>query len=180
MAIRFLLTVVLAVGMMGCQAQQDAPAAEDQSADAQDVVAYTALTDASHDEIQAAIQTSGASYTIVNRWATWCAPCVKEFPYFIEVDAHFEDQGVDVVFVSTDFEEQKPAVEAFLEEQGWEQTSFFKTSRDNEFVNAFSPKWSGALPATFIYDGDGSLVDFWEGEILRDELFERVEALLAS
>ena len=42
--------------------------------------------------------------------------------------------------------------------------SYLKTGDDMEFIDRLEPRWTGALPATFIYDGGGSLRDFWEGK----------------
>ena len=43
---------------------------------------------------------------VINFWATWCAPCVKELPYFEEVNKEFKDKNTEVILVSLDFPSQ--------------------------------------------------------------------------
>ena len=109
------------------------------------------------------LQDREAALKVVNFWATWCAPCLEEFPDFIRLGKDLADQGVEVFFVSMDFEDEKPAVEAFLAEQGYSDTSYLRIGKDSEFIPAIQEAWTGALPATFLYSQNGSLVDFWQG-----------------
>ncbi len=115
---------------------------------------------------------------VVNFWATWCMPCRIEFPELVRFGKEFADQGVDIVFVSTDFESDKQLAEAFLEEQGVPWPSYIRTDVNLEFIRSFHPEWTGALPATFIFDRDGHLRAFWEGMTSYDELNETVGQML--
>lgn len=117
---------------------------------------------------------------IVNFWATWCMPCRVEFPDFVRFGKEFEDKGVDVVFVSTDYEPDMPQVVDFLEENQVPWESYIKTGVDFEFITSFHSEWSGALPATFVYDQNGSLRAFWEGITSFKELESTVAAILES
>jgi peroxiredoxin len=105
-------------------------------------------------------------------------PCVEEFPHFVKLDRALDDRGVDVMFISTDFPNERKKVVEFLAEHGVTGTSYLKTGNSTEFVNGFSEEWSGAVPATFIYDGEGTLLDFWEGKASYEELKERVTSHL--
>jgi thiol-disulfide isomerase/thioredoxin len=108
------------------------------------------------------VKQSDATVTVVNFWATWCVPCVEEFPAFVKLEENLDERGVDVMFISTDFPNQKQKVVDFLKEHGVSGTSYLKTGKTTPFVNGFSEEWSGAVPATFIYDSDGTLLDFRE------------------
>ena len=90
----------------------------------------------------------------------------------------FEDKGVDIVFVSTDFEPDVPLAREFLREQGVPWKSFIKTGVDFQFIDLFHQQWSGALPATFVYDRDGNLRAFWEGITSYEELESTVTPIL--
>ena len=68
------------------------------------------------------------------------------------------------MFVSGDFADELPAVRAFLAKQGVTARSWIKTGDDMAFINGMAPRWSGALPATFIYNSRGELKRFWEGK----------------
>ena len=66
--------------------------------------------------------------------------------------------------MSSDFEDQLPAVRKFLAEQGVHDTTYLKSGDDMSFINKLSSDWSGALPATFVFGADGRLLSYWEGE----------------
>ncbi len=129
-------------------------------------------------DIQATIDSRSGRVVVVNFWATWCGPCRVEFPELVKFGKNFADQGVDIVFVSTDFETDVQVATEFLKEQGVPWPSYIKTGIDFEFIEAFHKQWSGALPATFIYDRDGNLRAFWEGVTSYDELEQTVGTLL--
>jgi thiol-disulfide isomerase/thioredoxin len=112
-------------------------------------------------EILAAARAPGAQATMINVWASWCVPCREEFPDLVRLERAYRGRGLRVLLVSTDFD----SVDArkFLTRQGVDFPSYFKTGDDMSFINGLNPKWSGALPATFLYDSTGRLVSFWEG-----------------
>ena len=121
-----------------------------------------ALAPATIAQVLAEVRRPGAQVTLVNVWATWCVPCRQEFPDLVRLERKHRDRGLRVLFVSTDFD-SADAVK-FLAEQGVGYLSLFKVGDDMSFINGLSPKWSGALPATFVYDADGRLIRFWEGK----------------
>ena len=118
--------------------------------------------------------------TIVNVWATWCKPCREEFPVLLEVARAHERDGLRLVLVSTDFDTAVPDVHAFLAEQGVHDTTYLKTGDDQGFIDGLSPRWSGALPATFVYDRDGQLIASWEGKADHDRFEHAVQQALSS
>jgi len=136
------------------------------------------VTPATAERILEAVRESPARVTVVNMWATWCGPCIEEFPDFVRLGKEYADKGVAVIFVSTDFREERPSVEAFVRKQGWTTETFAMDEPDDAFINAFSRDWSGAVPATFIYDGSGELSTFWEGKASYDELVDRISPIL--
>jgi thiol-disulfide isomerase/thioredoxin len=131
-----------------------------------------------HKDVFDAIAARGARVTVVNFWATWCVPCIEEFPSFTRLGDAYADRDVEVMFVSADFPDEEAAVRAFLAEQGVTGTSFLKDEKTTPFVNAFHEDWSGALPATFIYDAEGALVTFWEGKTTYADLEREVTTVL--
>ncbi len=115
-------------------------------------------------QVLAAVRAAGSRAVLVNVWATWCAPCREEFPDLVRLGRTYKDQGLAMVFVSADWDEQLPEAKKFLAEHGVDVPSYVKTGDDMKFINALSPRWSGALPATFLYDGEGKLVYFRQGK----------------
>lgn len=100
---------------------------------------------------------------LVNFWATWCGPCKEEFPYLMDLKKQYGDKFT-LVFVSGDFEEAREEAIEFLESQGVDFVTYFKTGSDDEFIRAMSPKWNGALPFTMYIDQSGKEIDAWEGK----------------
>ena len=78
----------------------------------------------------------------VNRWATWCAPCVVEMPHIEKLADRFDGEDVAFVIVS---DENPDTVAAFVDEQGWSLPIYTAS-------NAPAPFESDVLPATFVLD----------------------------
>jgi len=132
----------------------------------------------SYDDLQQELASREGSVVIVNFWATWCLPCRIEFPELVQFGKDFEDQGVEIVFVSTDFRQDLPLATDFLREQGVPWKSFITTGVDMAFIDNVHEQWSGAIPATFVYDRDGNLRAFWEGITSYEELESIVADIL--
>ena len=106
----------------------------------------------------------GEKAVLVNYWATWCAPCVEEFPMVMELSKEYADEAV-VLFVSGDWLDEKESALEFLEKHGVKGLSFIKNQKDNEFINGIHKNWSGALPFTIVYGkNSGNVVDSWEAK----------------
>jgi len=89
-------------------------------------------------------------YVLLNFWATWCAPCRKEMPYFSELKTEFADQGLQVVTVATG-RNSRPGMERFFEEIGVDNLPLHTDAnsalaRDMGVVG---------LPVTLIMDPEG-------------------------
>ena len=93
---------------------------------------------------------------VINFWATWCAPCVKELPYFEQATATFDPDEVVVVLVSLDFrKEMDRRLVPFVEENDLQSNVILLSDPDaNAWIDKVSPEWSGAIPATLIRKGD--------------------------
>lgn len=89
---------------------------------------------------------------VVNFWATWCKPCVKELPAFEMADSVFKDKKVKVVLVSLDFPEHlEQGVRPFIMDQGLKSEVVILDDPDaNTWIPLVSNEWSGAIPATVI------------------------------
>lgn len=110
--------------------------------------------------LQQRLQQARGKVVLLNFWATWCDPCVEEFPDLVKIAQEFRPRGLEMILVSIDEpEELEKKVKPFLQNQGVTWPTYFKKTRDDEvFINTIDPKWSGAIPATFIYDANGVLV----------------------
>jgi thiol-disulfide isomerase/thioredoxin len=118
---------------------------------------------------------------VVNMWATWCDPCREEFPDLVRLHRELAGRGVQVAAISLDMASAlDTGVVPFLKSAGASFPCFIKTAGgDDEFINAVDPKWSGALPATFVYDGEGRMVKSFFGTTTFDKLKTVVAPLLS-
>lgn len=129
------------------------------------------------DDLEHLTFTQNDSTYVVNFWATWCSPCVKEIAYFEELHRQSETSRVKVLLVSLDFPNQiERRVIPFLKEKNITAPVLLMTDLDyNSWIDRVDPGWSGALPATLIYNKEERL--FLEKELSRDELFKHVNQI---
>jgi thiol-disulfide isomerase/thioredoxin len=118
------------------------------------------------------------SIYVINFWATWCAPCVREIPAFEKVNARYKDRKVKVILVSLDFPNQlESRVLPFIEQnQMQSRVILLDDPRANRWIPKVSDEWSGAIPATVIYSSQ--FHGFYEREFKFEELAEIIEPLL--
>lgn len=120
------------------------------------------LQDVTGDELTQIIESyEDDKAVLVNIWATWCGPCIKEFPDIVDLQRKYEDE-LRVIFVSADFPDQRKRAIEFLQKFNVDWTTYFKMGKDQPFIEAVSQKWSGALPFTKIIDKEGKVVTSWE------------------
>jgi thiol-disulfide isomerase/thioredoxin len=114
-----------------------------------------ALRPATAADILKAVRAPGARAVLVNVWATWCIPCREELPDLLRLRRDYAPKGLRVILVSGDFSSDAEQAAGFLGQLGVDFPTYLKQGTDMEFIDAFDHKWSGALPATFIYDAAG-------------------------
>jgi len=119
---------------------------------------------------------------VVNFWATWCAPCVAEFPEFTSIDQKYRQQGVKVVGISADeLSDIDSKVIPFVKKQKAQFRIAVQAVDDpQEMIDVVDKKWGGELPATFVYDKRGNRVFVKYGIIDRDQLVEAIDKALKS
>ena len=119
---------------------------------------------------------------LLNFWATWCPPCIVEFPEIVSLENEYRERGLTVVSVSADFPTKlETDLLPFLEEH---QPDFpvhlMQTDDVDEFIRVIDPEWSGAIPATFFYASDGNLAHKQFKVMTREEMVGVVEGLLET
>ncbi len=135
------------------------------------------VTVATPAEIKTRIETSTAPVVLVHVWATWCVPCIAEFPELMKVHTQFEGRGLELILVSGDDPDELEPVEKFLLKQNCPVGSIVSTDLSQDFIETLSPNWAGSLPASFFY-ADGKLLHEWEGKRPYEDYAEQLETLL--
>ena len=115
---------------------------------------------------------------VINFWATWCKPCIKELPAFEELNARYQDKGVKVVLVSLDFPDiLQSQVVPFVQKQGLNAEVVLLDDPDaNSWIPKVSQQWSGAIPATLMIKGESER--FYERSFTYEELEEELQSIL--
>lgn len=109
-------------------------------------------------QIQAIIESfKGKKVVLVNFWATWCMPCVEEFPDVVKLHQMYQSKGLEVIAISADDPKLVDSkIKPFLKKNGATFLCFVKETKDDmAFINTIDKKWGGELPTTFVYDRSG-------------------------
>jgi len=123
---------------------------------------------------KAFLQPKTEKIQVINFWATWCKPCVKELPFFEELSE--KNKAVEVILVSLDLNSQKESkLIPFVKAQQLKSTIIHMDEPD---ADAWIPKvdkdWSGAIPATLIINKNKKM--FYEQSFNYEELVEAVNS----
>jgi thiol-disulfide isomerase/thioredoxin len=129
---------------------------------------------------------------LINVWATWCAPCVQEFPELVALSRRLSNRDFELVTISMDDPKLQPQVKRFLEKQhavpsarlkrllaaeGRGPLNYLYTGASTDaLVNALDPEWPGPLPHTVLIAPGGNVVWRHNGpvdpEVLRNTVLE--------
>lgn len=118
---------------------------------------------------------------LVDFWATWCAPCREELPKLVGLYSIYRSKGLSFVTISCDEPEQQAQAAAFVEKQAAPKPYYIRRAADDDkFINAIDPKWSGALPALFLFDRSGHQAQSFIGETDLKQLEDCIKKALAA
>jgi cytochrome c biogenesis protein CcmG, thiol:disulfide interchange protein DsbE len=110
---------------------------------------------------------------MLNIWATWCPPCVRETPRLVRVYEEFKDQGFVILGINTTYQDKREAVATFVRDQKISYPMLLDTD------GAVGTVYGGRLmPTSYLIDRDGKIVVTKVGEVDEAQLREQVTALL--
>jgi thiol-disulfide isomerase/thioredoxin len=118
---------------------------------------------------------SGSDSTyIINFWATWCKPCVRELPAFDSLFHETKNQKVKIILVSLDFKEdtEKKVIPFLKRQQTVCEVVLLDEVNGNDFIDKISKKWTGAIPGTLFKRG--AKMEFRESKLNLKELKDGV------
>src|SRR5512143_1445687 len=112
---------------------------------------------------------------LVNVWATWCGPCVIEFPDLVALNRIYRGRDFEAVTVNADEPELQGKARAFLESQHASMRNLaFDKGDPYALIEALDPQWQGALPHTILVAPGGKVIYRSEGAFDTHELRRKI------
>jgi len=132
------------------------------------------------DQLEELINQESDGIKIINFWATWCKPCIKELPYFEALGKEIDGVPIKVYLISMDFpEEADTKVKTFLDKRNIKfEVKLLDETDFDAFIDRVDSRWSGALPATLIINGKTKARAFLGKELHEGELEEQIKLLI--
>lgn len=122
-------------------------------------------------ELQNLIAAKGDHIRVINFWATWCAPCIKEIPLFEKLGQERKDIQITLVSMDLDLDPDPAKVYKFVTRKKLQSQVLILDERDpNLYIEQIEKSWSGALPATIIVNSKTGQRKFVERELHEGEL----------
>jgi thiol-disulfide isomerase/thioredoxin len=136
--------------------------------------AVLVLKDASGERVR--LSDYRGKIVVLNFWATWCAPCRDEIPYFVELEKEYRSRGVVFIGASLDDERTSRQIPDYLARYGVKYPVWYGAGRGDLDRLGFDQ----AVPATAFLDQEGRVGARVLGEIRRREIKERLDWLLGD
>jgi peroxiredoxin len=103
--------------------------------------------------------TSSGKLRLINIWATWCGPCVTEFPDLVIIDRMYRGRPFEFITISADKQARKADVLSFLKKQQASNKNYIFNKEDvYQMIEAVDPEWQGALPYTMLIEPGGKII----------------------
>jgi thiol-disulfide isomerase/thioredoxin len=116
--------------------------------------------------IKELVKNNGDKLRLINIWATWCGPCVKEFSEFIAINRMYRSRDFEFISISADDPAVKNKVYKFLQTKQASCTNYlFNIDNKYKLIEAVDPNWQGALPYTILVEPGGKIVYAKQGAI---------------
>ncbi len=153
-------------GVFGCSTKWKSKAAgraeELQKIEAQPV----SVSDATIKDLKDLRANNTGKVLLVNFWATWCGPCISEFPDMETTYRMFKGRDFDLITVATNLPDERPGVVKALEKQHATSKNLQFASDDTYAMQAaFDAKWEAGVPFTMVIAPGGKVIYQKQGEV---------------
>ncbi|MCX6151225.1 MAG: TlpA disulfide reductase family protein [Ignavibacteriales bacterium] len=128
------------------------------------------------------IQKRNGKILLLNILATWCLPCIEEFPDLVKLSESYEPGKLEIVGISVDYpDEVKSKILPFLTKHSVPFKIYVANfNKDEDLINTLDLKWNGAIPASFIYDNKGKQQFKLIGKSTFDHFKTKVDSLITK
>ena len=129
-------------------------------------------------ELDSIINVTHDTTYVMNFWATWCKPCIKEIPYFERVGVTYGDRNLKIYLIRLDFSEQlEGKLKPYMVQNSMKQEVLLMDDTDyDKWISKVDENWQGAIPATLIFNNHSESKYFIQKEFNEPEL----ESLIKS
>jgi peroxiredoxin len=143
------------------------------------------VKDADINAIKEIVANNSGKYRLINVWATWCGPCVIEFPEFVTLQRMYGARNFEFVSISSDGLRKKDKVLEFLKDKNAPTKNYICTSDDKyALIDAVDKNWEGALPYTLLVAPGGKIVYSHQGIIdvleVKKEIMKKIGRFFAD
>ena len=132
------------------------------------------------DRVEQIMASKSGKIQVINFWATWCGPCVKELPHFQNLEAS-QDPDLDITLINLDYADKVSKVNAFIAKRKMTSKVLLLDDIDyNSWIDRVDPSWGGAIPATLFINTATGERKFIEKELTEAELMSIVKSLKST
>lgn len=132
------------------------------------------LSKLSLDSTKALLANNSKNFRLINLWATWCGPCVTEFPDFMAINHMYRLREFEMVTVSMDDTSRTDNVLNFLTKKQASTKNYILAGDKTQFINQIDKNWEGSLPYTVLIGPGGKVVYSKQGAIEPLELKQAI------
>jgi len=143
------------------------------------------LKNAGLDELKNVLINNTGNYRVINFWATWCGPCVIEFPDLINLQRIYGGRNFEFVTFSLDEPSKETKVLQFLKDKNAATSNYIYTGENKyKLLEAVDDKWSGSIPFTILIAPGGEILYQNQGIVdvleLRTEIVKHLGRFFAD
>ena len=129
-------------------------------------------------EVEKILKTPSDQIQVVNFWATWCGPCIKEMPLIEKLGQENNNVRVTLVSLDLDLDANPEKVYKFVERKGIKSVVLILDEQDpNSWIDKIEKQWSGSLPATLVINTKTGKRVFAGKELKEGELEKMIESV---
>ena len=105
------------------------------------------------------LKNNSGKLRLINVWATWCGPCIVEFPEFVSINHMYRRRDFEFVSICLDDTAKREKALKFLTEKLASNKNYiFNLDNKYAFIEAIDPHWQGGLPYTMIVEPGGKII----------------------